>query len=190
VQTILDQQNISPKAILNDEPEFLYKLNLADLQTPPKVASGEWRGRLIKTRDIELMTQWRVGYAVELMGETESPQLWQHMRRGVEKYLQLGHAWILEDDRQPVATSAFNSKTDELVQVGGVWTPPELRGKGYGRSAVAASLLAVREEGVHTAILFTGKDNIAAQKAYEALGFYKIGDYRITVLKEPLTHII
>ncbi len=59
-----------------------------------------------------------------------------------------------------------------------------------GRSAVATSLLAVREEGVHTAILFTGEENIPAQKAYEALGFYKIGDYRITLLKEPLTQLI
>jgi len=190
VQTILDKQNIPQTAMQQDEPEFLYKLNLADLQIPPKVASGEWRGRRIEDRDIELMTRWRVGYALELMGETESPELWQQTRSGVEKYLRLGQAWILEDEGQPVATTAFNTTTDALVQVGGVWTPPELRSRGYGRSAVAASLLAVREEGVHTAILFTGEENIPAQKAYEALGFYKIGDYRITLLKEPLTQLI
>ena len=68
-----------------------------------------------------------------------------------------------------------------------VWTPPELRSQGYGRAAVAASLLAVQEEGVHTAILFTGEENIPAQKAYEALGFRHIGDYRITLLKEALS---
>lgn len=190
VQTILDKQNIPSTAIQLDEPEFLYKLNLADLQIPPKVASGEWRGRRIETRDIELMTRWRVDYALESLGETESPELWQQTRSGVEKYLRLERAWILEDNEQPVATSAFNTTTDDLVQVGGVWTPPELRSRGCGRSAVAASLLAVREEGVHTAILFTGEENMPAQKAYEALGFYKLGDYRITLLKEPLTQLI
>ena len=67
-----------------------------------------------------------------------------------------------------------------------MWTPPEFRSKRYGRAAVAASLLAVQEEGAHTAILFTGEENIPAQKAYEALGFRHIGDYRITLLKEAL----
>ena len=73
----------------------------------------------------------------------------------------------------------------EIVQVGGVWTPPEFRSRGYGRGAVAASLLSVRTEGVQTAILFTGEENIPAQKAYEALDFHHIGDYRIILLKEP-----
>lgn len=36
------------------------------------------------------------------------------------------------------------------------------------------------------AILFTGESNIAAQKAYAALGFQHIGDYRLVFLKSPL----
>jgi hypothetical protein len=36
------------------------------------------------------------------------------------------------------------------------------------------------------AILFTGESNIAAQKAYAALGFQHIGDYRLVLLKSPL----
>ena len=186
VQAVIEYQNISPSAIQQDEPEYLYRLRLADLKIPDKLQKGEWRGRRIQTKDIELLTRWRVGYAIELLGETESPKLWQQMMTGVEKFLKLGHCWILEDSGQPVSTSSFNTATKKLVQVGGVWTPPELRRRGYGRSAVAASLIGVRDDGVHTAILFTGEDNIPAQKAYEALGFIHIGDYRITLLKDPL----
>ncbi len=60
------------------------------------------------------------------------------------------------------------------------------RGKGRcdGRTVVAASLLDARDERAHTAVLFTGEENIPAQKAYEALGFSHIGDYRITLLKD------
>jgi len=185
VQAVLDQSHISQAAIKLDEPEKLYSLNLADLQLPPKLESGEWWGRLVQFEDVELMTHWRVGYALEVLGETESPELWQQMRAGVQKYLREQKSWILEADGQPVSTSSFNAATAELVQVGGVWTPPELRSRGYGRAAVAASLLAVRDKGVQTAILFTGIENIPAQKSYEALGFRHIGDYRITLLKEP-----
>ena len=82
-----------------------------------------------------------------------------------------------------MAKSSFNARIKEAVQIGGVWTPPELRNRGYGRSAVAASLLEARSEGVEKAILFTGGDNIPAQKAYTSLGFQPIGRYRIFLLQ-------
>lgn len=186
VEAVLKSLGIGPADIQWDEPEYLYRLRLADLNIPAKIRSGEWQGRRIQTEDVELMTRWRVANALEALGETDSPQLWQQMRAGVKKYTEMGRVWILEDKEQPVSTSAFNITTAELVQVGGVWTPPELRSRGYGRAAVAASLLAVRDEGVHSAILFTGEENIPAQKAYEAVGFRQIGDYRITLLKEAV----
>ena len=94
--------------------------------------------------------------------------------------------WLVEHNGKPVACTAFNSATKEAVQVGGVWTPPELRGRGYARCAVAASLLDARAEGVDKAILFTGVNNISAQKAYVALGFEHVGDYRILLLRPPI----
>ena len=172
-----------------DEPENLYRLRLADLQIPPQLQSGEWTGRIAAPNDIELMTRWRVGYAMEALGERDSPELWQQIRSNLQRYLANGDIWILEDRGQPVSSSGFNTSTTELVQVGGVWTPVELRSRGYGRAAVAASLLAVRDDGVHTAILFTGEENISAIKAYTALGFQQIGDYRITLLKEPISFL-
>jgi predicted GNAT family acetyltransferase len=39
---------------------------------------------------------------------------------------------------------------------------------------------------VEQAILFTGKQNVPAQRAYEALGFRPIGDYRILILRDPI----
>jgi hypothetical protein len=76
VQTVLDSLGITAADIQMDEPEFLYSLRLADLKVPPPLENGEWHGRLVNTTDIELMTRWRVGYALETLGETESPDLW------------------------------------------------------------------------------------------------------------------
>jgi hypothetical protein len=118
VQAVLEQLNISQSAIQWDEPENLYSLHLDDLQSPRKLQTGEWQGRRLQAGDIEFMTRWRVGYALEALGETESPELWRQMRDGVQKYLQLGRTWILEDRGHPVSTSSFNTSTTELVQVG------------------------------------------------------------------------
>jgi RimJ/RimL family protein N-acetyltransferase len=169
-----------------DETEKLYSLKLEDLIVPGGLSSGRVSGRRIEPRDLELITRWRVAYSVEAIGEKDSPQLWQSSRASIERSLKEKHTWVLEDAGEPVACSSFNTAIKEAVQIGGVWTPPELRGRGYGRSVVAASLLDARLEGVEKAILFTGESNIAAQKAYAALGFRHIGDYRVVLLQSPL----
>ena len=79
--------------------------------------------------------------------------------------------------------SGYNAKIAEAVQIGGVFTPPELRSKGYARALVAASLEAAHESGIGTGLLFTARDNIPAQRAYTALGFREIGDYRICAFR-------
>ncbi len=170
-----------------DETEKLCSLLLEELVVPDSLASGRVNGRRIEARDLELITRWGVGYAIEALGEEDNPQLAEACRTAAERSLREKRTWVLETQGGPVACSSFNTAILEAVQVGGVWTPPELRSRGYGRAVVAASLLDARDEGVEKAILFTGEDNIAAQKAYEALGFHSIGDYRILLLKSPLT---
>ena len=65
--------------------------------------------------------------------------------------------------------------------MGGVWTPPERRGRGYARAVVAASLLDARAEGVERAVLFT--ENPVARRAYEALGFRRVGEYGLVIFR-------
>ena len=85
-----------------------------------------------------------------------------------------------------VATSTWNAQLPDCVQIGGVFTPPELRRRGYGRAVVAGSLVEAREQGVGRSVLFTGVDNPAARRAYEALGFEVVGDYALFLLREPV----
>lgn len=175
--------DISDRSVQLDELEKLYSLALADLVVPSGLQSGELRGRRIEPHDVPLMVEWHVAFAGEALGEDESPRLRERVRAGVERQMRQGHFWLLEDRGEPVACSAFNTVIREAVQVGGVWTPPELRNRGYGRTVVAASLLDARAGGAETAILFTGEGNLPAQRAYEALGFRHVGDYRLLLLR-------
>ncbi len=192
VRTVKAALNLTDAMLKMDQPEALYSLDLHALRVPEPLRTGEVTGRRVEMRDLERLTQWRVGYEIEALGEEETPQLWEECRASVECAVEGQDAWILEAEGQPVATSAFNTRTKEAVQVGGVWTPPALRCRGYARCVVAQSLLDARDEitaaGVQNpqAILFTGADHMAAQRAYEALGFRCIGDYYILLLKQPL----
>ena len=72
------------------------------------------------------------------------------------------------------------------MQVGGVYTPPEFRRRGYARAVVAASLGEAATGGAEQAVLFTPQANKAAQRAYEAIGFRSSGRYRVTLLSKAL----
>jgi RimJ/RimL family protein N-acetyltransferase len=169
-----------------DRREILYSLALDDLVVPEALRAGQVKGRLAELRDVDVLARWRVGYEIEALGEEETEQLWAHERAMAERVVEDGNTWILEAHGRPVATSAFNSRIAEAVQIGGVWTPPEFRRRGYARSVVAQSLLDARDEGVQMAILFTDEDNVPAQKAYTSLGFRHIADYYLFMLREPL----
>ncbi len=187
VRFIQESLRIDQTNIQMGETEKLYSLDLANLITPEVLASGQVDARRIEPRDIELLTAWWIAYTLEALEEQNSPDLRANCRTAVERSLAEQTTWVLEDQGRPVACSSFNTAIKEAVQVGGVWTPPELRSRGYGRCVVAASLLDARTEGVEKAILFTPNSNIPAQKAYEALGFHYIGDYCIVLLQTPQT---
>lgn len=171
-----------------DETELLYRLRLEQLAVPTKLATGQLEARRIEPGDVKLILQWTVAYSIEALQEADGLALRNSCRASVERSLAEGRTWVLLDRGRPVACSSFNTALREAVQVGGVWTPPHLRRRGYARSVVAASLLDARREGAHTAILFTGEGNLPAQQAYRALGFRHIGHYRMVFYQPPLTY--
>ncbi len=169
-----------------DEEEGLYALALGDLVVPDELRSGRLRGRRAELRDLDQVSAWRLGYWLEALGADDTPELRDRCRGEIGSSIDEGTTWVLEDlevGEEPVACTSFNATIREAVQVGGVWTPPESRGRGYGRAAVAASLLDARAEGVERAILFTGDDNVPAIRAYAALGFQRIGDHRVVLAR-------
>ena len=117
------------------------------------------------------------------MHEKETSDLWNLSRQTIERINSEGSLWVLLDGDRIVSMTAFNARLPDCVQVGGVWTPPELRSRGYARCAVAGSLLEAREKGAEQAILFT--DDAAARRTYLALGFRVIGDYGILQFDSP-----
>lgn len=176
-----------PLVVQKDSLDKLYQVELSALVVPEALRSGRVVGRRAVEGDIGVLAGWRVAFSIEALGSEPSAELCATSRKGVTRAIAEGRLWVLEAGGGPVAMTAFSTSTADAVQVGGVYTPPELRGRGYARCAVAASLLEEREAGAELGVLFTAEDNLAAQRAYEALGFEHIGDWRLMLLREPWT---
>ncbi len=186
-------QVVAARAALGDDDtrvrlcshEDLFALDLAALAVPAPLAGGTVRCRRPRTDELDLLVDWRVAYDVEISNATDTPELRASTATDIARLHTDGATWVLTADGAVVAFSAFNAQLPDTVQVGGVYTPPARRGRGYARAVVAGSLCAARERGVTGALLFTGQDNHAAQRAYRALGFRVVGDYGVVLLSAP-----
>ncbi len=180
---LLDRLGPAPEAIRLSEREPLLRLELAALRVPEALAGSGLTWRRGEARDLQRMVVWRTAYNMEMLGALP-PEMAADAHAAVGRWLDREPPFLLLADGAPVAMAAYNAALPDIVQIGGVYTPPEFRRRGYGRSAVAAALIEARDAGVTSAILFTHSP--AAERAYRALGFERIGDHHIALLDPGL----
>jgi len=98
-------------------------------------------------------------------------------RAQVWRMLQEGAIWVLEAGGRVVFKAHANVRTPHAAQVSGVYTLPAHRGRGYARAGMA--LLARRLLGEHPLVcLYVNRENAAAVRAYEAVGFRRAGTFK------------
>ncbi len=175
--------SLDPSSILLESAEELFWLELADLTTPEGLKDA-LSCRRATTADLDVLWQWRQAYDLELEVRTAGEATEAVIRADLERTVGLGRLFVLVQGADFLAMSAFNAQFEGCVQIGGVWTPRALRGRGYARCVVAGSLLIARDEGATRSVLFTGRENLAAQRAYGALGYRRVGDYGLILLRE------
>ena len=169
----------APTALEGDEE--LYALDLSEIIVPHALSSGTVTCRPPHPGERDTLCAWRMAYDIELLGAIDSPESRHRAAAFLDAQIAEGNAWVALQDGVPVSLSAFNATLPEIVQLGGIYTPPELRGRGFAKVAVAGSLIAARDRGVSRAVLFTG--NPSAVRTYKAVGFRHGSDYSLVLLK-------
>lgn len=161
-------------AVPHSEP--LYRLPLDALRVP----EGPGTLRPARAEDFGWLGPWRQAYRRELDGfETTGDEL----REWYDAWTRDDRLRVLDDHGTPLAITGFNATLPDTVQVGAVYTPPERRGRGHARRAVALHLAEARAKGVSLAVLFASGP--AACRTYEGIGFARIGLYGILQLQRP-----
>lgn len=164
----------APMSLDHDEPQF--ELDLSDLTVP----DGAGDIVPLEKADKEQMIQWRYEYELEAlnMPPAEARPI---AERDYASYVTNKSHVALMSGETALCTTGFNARLTDIVQIGGVYTPPELRGNGHARRAVALHLAQAREEGVKRATLFSA--NEYASRAYQSIGFKHIGEWSLCIFQ-------
>ncbi len=166
-----------PATLNSDEPGFT--LQLDDLVLPDTIGAT-----LVPLGDVDrsVPEAWRESYLVEAMDfAPERAQV--QAKKDIANYVERSSHRVLLVDDQPVAMTGFNARLPEVVQIGGVYTPPNLRGRGYARLAVALHLVEARNAEASRAVLFAASDS--AVRAYMGIGFKPAGQFSLILFTNP-----
>jgi GNAT superfamily N-acetyltransferase len=181
IRPILRALNLqgAPARLDEDEPGFA--LDLANLQIPD-LAHADLVPAAAVSRD--LLVAWRAAATVETQG-MPADEAAERAADDLETWLDRDSHRVLLHDGKPVALTGFNARLPEIVQVGAVYTPPDLRNRGYARTAVARHLAEARATGTTRAVLFAATP--AATRAYLAIGFLPTADFALVLFRQPVT---
>ncbi len=109
--------------------EVLYSVDLAKISYPPEPAV-----RLLQPEDFPLSIALRIAYIKEMnipIDMTEE-RLKEDYLWGVERK----RKWGLFLEGELISIADFNAQALDLAQVGGVYTRPEFRGRGFSKAVM------------------------------------------------------
>jgi predicted GNAT family acetyltransferase len=142
---------------------------LTEVLDPPRPAAGGLR--LADAGEHELLTTWFRDFTLEAGVEGAD-----YAAAMVDRHLERGTLCVWEDGR-PVSLVARSVTVAAVSRIGPVYTPPELRGRGYASSAVAAMSRQALDEGASRCMLFTDLANPTSNKIYADVGYRPIGEW-------------
>lgn len=147
--------------------ERLFRL---DALESPRGVSGT--ARRSAREDLDLLAEWFQAFAVEAFGRVP-PGF--DARQMLERSYGVATCWLWVVDGVPVSFANRHRVVDGVARIGPVYTPPDLRGRGYGSAATAAATRHILDEGA-VPCLYTDLANPTSNKIYYALGFRPVLD--------------
>ncbi len=146
--------------------ERIYKLR--EVISPPPV-EGTFR-RAVR-EDIALIAEWMEGFGDDISQPLPPDRCRQLATSAVEE----GRIYLWETDRR-VSMAAWRGRTRHGVGINYVYTPVELRGRGYASACVAALSRLLLNSGRRHCFLFTDLSNPTSNSIYQKIGYRPVCD--------------
>ena len=151
---------------------------LARLVPPAPAPAGA--ARLAVAADRDLLGGWFAAFAREV--DDDIPGHDHHAE--VDHRLGYGGITVWEDGGATVSVACLTRAVGGMARIGPVYTPPELRGRGYAAAVTAAVSTAALDAGAREVVLYTDLANPTSNKLYERLGYAPVED-RVVLFFTP-----
>jgi predicted GNAT family acetyltransferase len=143
----------------------IYRLDKVNAIQP---SPGRFRAATLA--DKNLVLKWFRAFHIDIGAEARGEPM-----NDVTIAVEDGRVFLWEDGK-PVSMALKTRPTDRGMSVGGVYTPPELRGKGYATSCVAELSRNILQSGKEFCTLYTDLANPTSNSIYIKIGYKPVCD--------------
>ena len=129
--------------------------------------------RVYEGRDRELAVEWMDAFVAEALHGPEPESSAEFVDRRTEDP---DGGLVIWDDGEAVSMAGFGGRTPNGIRIGPVYTPTELRGRGYASALTAALTQRLLDEGRQFCFLFTDLANPTSNSIYQRIGYRPVSD--------------
>jgi predicted GNAT family acetyltransferase len=130
--------------------------------------------RPYEERDRELVIAWMNAFVDEALPEAppEDSTGWLERRRADPD-----SGIVIWEDEGPVSLGGYGGPTPNGIRIGPIYTPPELRRRGYASALTAALTAQLLAAGRRFCFLFTDLANPTSNSIYQRIGYRPVADF-------------
>ncbi|MBP9708561.1 MAG: GNAT family N-acetyltransferase [Oligoflexales bacterium] len=130
------------------------------------------RMRLATSSDLSLAEKWNLQFSIDCgLGNDKATA-----KANAEHVIKHKMRYFWEINDRPVAMAGVSGNTPNGIRIGYVYTPPELRGKGYASALVAKLSQAQFDAGKKLCFLYTDLANPTSNAIYQRIGYKKVSE--------------
>jgi hypothetical protein len=154
--------------------EIAQRIFAADRVDEPRPTSGSMRDYARADRDLAI--RWMDEFTEEALSRHgPHPESSAEMVDRREEDPD-GGLLLWEDAGETVSLAGFGGPTPNGIRVGPVYTPPDLRGRGYASALTAALTKRLLDGGRRFCFLYTDLSNPTSNSIYQRIGYRAVGD--------------
>ena len=157
--------------------QHLRLYRLAELTPPDPAPPG--RARLATAADRDRLTAWYAAFEEEVGEPSNDPG------RAIDDRMGYDGLMVWEVDGVPVSMAGRTRPAAGMLRVGPVFTPADLRGRGYA-GAVTAAVSRAAQDLVDEVLLFTDMANPTSNAIYQRLGYRPVADRLVIAAASPV----
>jgi predicted GNAT family acetyltransferase len=144
---------------------------------PVKGVTGTLRRAAAGDRD--MLAQWEYAFMCEAFADEK--HRFEDAAQAIDDVLAadttIRGIYVWDDGEKAVSYAAYKGPTPHGIRIGPVYTPPELRGRGYASACVAEMSQRLLDSGRQFCFLFTDLRNATSNHIYQAIGYEAVCDF-------------
>jgi len=159
-----EREGLTAKTLLK---QGIYELRAV---VPPPTVPGA--RRVATLADVPILTEWQANWIEDERKTPDRNEIALRVRGRIER----GEFHLWEMAGRPVASAAADLPSLTGRRINGVYTPPQLRGRGYASALVASLSQHLLDTGYAFAFLHTNLANPTSNGLYRRIGYRPVGE--------------